>query len=160
MLRSFFLTLLIVACLPLAADSTESDVFMFDPIALVKAAASRLSSPPRLYRTSGEAVFLWPDQQGATSVQGFGGGGIDAPMQHPDGLERSQGFERQASVPPTYELTTLTDSCSDPGATAIQLALRWTLAAQSYQHSWLFHVSGDEVRFIRESGDPLPDLPV
>ena len=149
------------ATAPWAAHFSYAEASMTDPIALVKAVAAKLPSPPRLYATSGDAVSLWPDQQGSTAVAGLAGGGIDVPLRHPPFADQTVRPESSVLGRSSFQLLTSTDAASVPGGTAILLELRWSEEGSERSHAWLFHVlAGHDVQFIRELGHPLPCLPL
>ena len=120
---------------------------MSEIIQLAKNAATLLSSPPRIYATSGNSVGLWPDQPGTVQAS-YGTGGAQPPP--------GASFFYSSTTPMT--LRTLVEPM-EAGNYSVIFQSTWTEAGASRTHSWKFRVSADrQATFIGEDGDALPPL--
>lgn len=121
---------------------------MNEIIQSAKDAAAALSSPPRIYSTSGNSTSLWPDHPGSVETT-YGTRGIYRP-----GEDWSSG-----TVPMT--LTTLVEAGSDPNSYEVTFQSVWTESNIVKRHAWKFNVKANhQVTFSGEGGDDLPPLPM
>lgn len=113
-----------------------------------KDAATLLSSPPRIYATSGNSTSLWPDQPGAVETA-YGTYGIQPPGE--------EAFSSKTSM----TLTTVVQPSSNPGSYDVIFQSTWTQSNVSQRHAWKFRVNANhQVTFTGEEGDDLPPLPM
>jgi hypothetical protein len=121
---------------------------MSEIIQLAKNAATLLSSPPRIYATSGNSVSLWPDQTGTIETS-YGTSGVQPPP----------GVTSFSSGSP-MTLSTIVEAM-DTGNYSVIFQSTWNEAGVSRNHFWRFRVSTDhQTTFIGEDGDALPPLRV
>ena len=121
---------------------------MSEIIQLAKRAADGLSSPPRIYRTSGNGISLWPDQPGEQETT-YGTRGMQLP-----GQDISAG-----TLPMT--LKTILEAGTTQGSCDVIFQSEWVSSNETLIHAWKFHVSADrQATFLGESGDELPFLPM
>jgi hypothetical protein len=121
---------------------------MSEIIQLSKSAAERLSSPPRIYKTSGNSVSLWPDQPGELETT-YGTRGMQLPGE--------QIFA--GTLPMT--LRTVLEAGTPQGSYEVIFQSEWLSSNETLIHAWKFHVGPDrQVAFIGEEGDELPPLPM
>ena len=121
---------------------------MNEIIQRAKDAATALSSPPRIYSTSGNSTSLWPDYPGSVDTT-YGTRGIYRP-----GEDRFSG-----TVP--MKLITLVEAGSDPNSYDVTFQSVWTESNIVKRHAWKFHVKANhQVSFAGEEGDDLPPLPM
>lgn len=119
---------------------------MSEIIQLAKNAATLLSSPPRIYSTSGNSVSLWPNQPEVVETS-YGTSGVQPA---PGKAFVSQG------APMT--LRTLVEPIIDENYNVI-FQSTWTEAGSLKSHAWRFRVSANhQATFIGEDGDALPPL--
>jgi hypothetical protein len=119
---------------------------MNEIIQLAKNATTLLSSPPRIYATSGNSVSLWPDQPGAIETS-YGTSGVQPPPGANSFSDRSP-----------MTLRTIVEPL-DTGNYNVIFQSTWTEAGVSRSHFWRFRVSADhQTTFIGEDGDALPPL--
>lgn len=118
---------------------------MSEVIQSAKQAATSLSSPPRIYATSGNSVSLWPDQPGTVETS-YGTRGVQPPP-------RQVSFASGAAM----TLNTLVEPIDDGYSVTFQSA--WVEAGASRSHSWTFRVDANhQATFVGEDGDALPPL--
>lgn len=121
---------------------------MKEIIQLAKNAVDQLSSPPRIYATSGNSMSLWPDQPGAVDTS-YATSGVQPPP-------REAFFSHGSSM----TLETLVQPM-DAGNYNVIFQSTWTEAGATRVHSWKFRVSANrQATFIGEDGDALPPLPM
>lgn len=121
---------------------------MSEIIQLAKSAADRLSSPPRIYQTSGNSVSLWPDQPGELETT-YGTRGMQLP-----------GEDIFAGTLP-MTLRTVLEAGTLQGSYDVIFQSEWVSSNETLIHVWKIHVSADrQVTFIEEEGDELPPLPM
>ena len=121
---------------------------MSEIIQLAKSDAERLSSPPRIYKTSGNSVSLWPDQPGELETT-YGTSG----MRRPDD-------DIFAGTSPMI-LRTVLEPATPQGSYEVIFQSVWGPSNEPLIHTWKFHVGADRhVTFIGEEGDELLPLPM
>lgn len=122
---------------------------MNEVIQLAKDAATQLSSPPRIYATSGNSISLWPNQPGSLETT-YETQGIQPP---------EEDIYFGGTVPMT--LTTMVESGIKPGSYDVVFQATWNEFNVSQSHTWSFHVNANhQVAFTGEEGDNLPPLPM
>ena len=121
---------------------------MSEIIQLAKSAADPLSSPPRIYQTSGNSISLWPDQPGELETT-YATGGMQLP-----GEDIFEG-----TLPMT--LKTILEAGTPQGSYEVIFQSERVSSNKTLIHVWKFHVSADrQATFIGEEGDQLPQLPM
>ena len=121
---------------------------MNEVIQFAKNAATQLSSPPRIYSTSGNSISLWPNQPGSIEVT-YETRGIELPGED----------DLSGTVP--MRLTTLVEAGIDPRSFNVTFQSTWTESNIAQSHAWKFHVSAEhQATFIGEEGNDLPPLPM
>lgn len=121
---------------------------MSEIIQLAKSTADPLSSPPRIYQTSGNSVSLWPDQPGEIETT-YGVGGMQLP-----GDDIFQGTHPMT-------LKTILEAGTPQGSYDVIFQSERVSSNMTLIHVWKFHVSADrQATFIEEEGDVLPPLPM
>lgn len=128
----------ILSCLPKMSEIVQ----------LAKNATDGMSSPPRIYKTSGNSTSLWPDQPGELETSYATGG-----MQRPDEDIFAGTFP--------MTLTTVLEASAPQGSFEVIFQAEWGPSNETLLHAWKFHVGPDrQVTFIGEEGDELPPLPM
>ncbi len=121
---------------------------MSEIIQLAKNAAERLSSPPRIYQTSGNSISLWPGQPGELETT-YGTRGMQLP-----------GEDIFAGTSP-MKLRTVLEAATPQGSYEVIFQSEWGPSNETLIHAWKFHVDAErQVTFIGEEGDDLPPLPM
>ena len=117
-------------------------------IQLAKNAATQLSSPPRIYATSGNSINLWPNQPGLVETT-YGTRGAQLP-----------GEDILSGTAP-MTLRTVVESGINPGSYDVMFQATWNKSNATKNHTWRFHISANhQVTFTGEEGDNLPPLPM
>ncbi len=121
---------------------------MSEVIRLAKSTATGLSSPPRIYQTSGNSVSLWPDEPGELETT-YGVGGMRLP-----GDDMFQGTHPMT-------LKTILKAGTAQGSYEVIFQSERVSSDRTLIHAWKFHISADrQATFINEAGDMLPPLPM